>query len=66
MEGQGVLGEFSPLFDYIVMMCLIILIFLCSCSYSITMVHTEDKVSDMVDEEQTRTATINPEISLTR
>jgi hypothetical protein len=35
-----------------------------SCTYSITMVHTEGTASDVVDEQQTPTANVSPDIKV--
>ena len=35
-----------------------------SCTYSITMIHTEGTASDVVDEEQDANADIKPDVSL--
>lgn len=38
--------------------------FLSSCTYSITMVHTEGQASDVVDETQTPSTTLTPTVSI--
>ena len=37
---------------------------LSSCTYSITMVRTEGTASDVVDEQQTQSTTVSPNVSL--
>jgi hypothetical protein len=37
---------------------------LSSCTYSITMVHTEGTASDVVDEQQTPSTNVSPNVSL--
>ncbi len=37
---------------------------LCSCTYSITMVHTEGSASDVVDEQQTPSTTVSPSLTV--
>lgn len=45
--------------------CFVVLLnFLTSCTYSITMVHTEGSASDVVDEEQTAQPDISPNLSI--
>ena len=45
--------------------CVIVMLgFLTSCTYSITMVHTEGSASDVVDEEQGADPNISPKVSL--
>lgn len=39
-------------------------VILASCTYSITMIHTEGSASDIVDQEQTPTADISPDIKV--
>lgn len=39
-------------------------LYLSSCTYSITMVHTEGNASDVVDEQQTPSTDISPDVSL--
>ena len=41
-----------------------ILALLSSCTYSITMVHTEGQASDVVDEQQTPSTTVSPTVSI--
>jgi hypothetical protein len=43
--------------------CLISLV-LSSCTYSITMIHTEGEASDVVDDTSTPTANVNPQITV--
>lgn len=38
--------------------------YLCSCTYSINMVHTEGQASDVVDEQQEPKADISPNINI--
>ena len=37
---------------------------MCSCTYSITMVHTEGQASDVVDETQTNTPDVKTSLSI--
>ena len=41
-----------------------ILALLSSCTYSITMVHTEGTASDVVDEQQTPSTTVSPNLTV--
>ena len=41
-----------------------ILALLSSCTYSITMVHTEGQASDVVDEQQTPSTSVTPTVSI--
>lgn len=41
-----------------------LLALLSSCTYSITMVHTEGSASDVVDETQTPSTNVSPNVSL--
>jgi hypothetical protein len=43
---------------------LLILPLLASCTYSITMVHTEGEASDVVDDTTTPTANVSPTVSI--
>jgi hypothetical protein len=43
---------------------IVFLALLSSCTYSITMVHTEGTASDVVDETQTPSTTVSPNVSL--
>lgn len=38
--------------------------FLCSCTYSITMVHTEGQATDVVDEQQTPSTKVSPTLTI--
>lgn len=46
------------------LMSLLVIGMLTSCTYSITMVHTEGSASDVVDEQQTPTADVKPDIKV--
>jgi hypothetical protein len=41
-----------------------LLAMLSSCTYSITMVHTEGSASDVVDEQQTPSTSVTPTVSI--
>lgn len=41
-----------------------LLFLLSSCTYSITMVHTEGSASDVVDEQQTPSTSVSPTVSI--
>lgn len=41
-----------------------IIVLFSSCTYSITMVHTEGAASDIVDEQQTPSTSINPTVNI--
>jgi len=43
---------------------IVLLALLSSCTYSITMVHTEGTASDVVDEQQTPSTNVSPNVSL--
>lgn len=48
-----------------VLFCFVFIIFLfTSCTYSITMVHTEGSASDVVDEEQAAQPDISPNLTI--
>lgn len=44
---------------------MVLLILLCSCTLSVTCVHTQGKASDVVDEEQSPSTTASPTLSAT-
>ncbi len=37
---------------------------LCSCTYSINMIHTEGSASDVLDEQQTPSTTVSPNVNI--
>jgi hypothetical protein len=43
---------------------LLILLFLTSCTYTITLVHTEGQATDVVDDTNTPTATVTPTVNI--
>jgi hypothetical protein len=44
--------------------CLILFLLMAGCTYSITMVHTQGEASDVVDEQQTPSTQISPNLSV--
>lgn len=42
----------------------LVMLFLQSCTYSITMAHTEGSATDLIDETQTNTPDVSPTVTL--